>query len=126
MSAVQAVPNQRPRAVLVIGEPLPAEQRAYDLRKRGHATWVITAESELRWLLEQALVRATCAVIELSPTRADRAERLAVMASLAAAARVPCLLVGATAEEARLFTNVTASLPSPAAVDKIVDALPAR
>lgn len=114
-----AQPN---RAVFVIGEAVAAQQRAHQLRMRGHATWVVTVESDLRWLLEQACVRATCAVVEVAPARISR--RVEEFASLAAAAGVPCLLVGATEQERSLFPNVTALLPPEAAVESIVEALP--
>lgn len=111
------------RAVFVIGEAVAAQRRAHQLRMRGHATWVVSVESDLRWLLDQACVRATCAVVEISPGR-EGSKRVEEIASLAKTAGVPCLLVGASDQDRRLFSNVTALLPPEAAVESIVEALP--
>lgn len=100
-------------AVLVIGEPNAAQERATELRMMGYPTWTATNEADLRWLLDQAWIRPAMAVVDLRRAPAnDRGKTVAMLSSLATSARLPALLIGADDAEARMFPDVVASLPS--------------
>jgi hypothetical protein len=91
------------------------------LRLAAVPTWSASTGFELLWLLEHMGARPSVALVDLRPVTHDRAARITDLASLAAATRLPTMLVGADEDEARLFTEVVAVLPADADVDGIVD-----
>ena len=110
-------------AVLVIGEPSTAQARATELRLMGYPTWTATSAPELRWLLDQAWIRPAFAVVDTRTDADDRGGSLLALAQLAASANLPALLIGADPREARLFSDVFATLPGDVDVHTVIDRL---
>lgn len=106
--------------VLVLGEPGAAHRRADELRMNGFAAWVASDERDLRWLLDEAMVRPSVALVALGAPRDDRAELIGGVSSLMATARLPAVVLGEVGEELADLHGAFARLPADADVYRIV------
>lgn len=119
--------TSNPISVLVLGDTTVAQRRAHQLRLRGFATFVAQDEAELGWLLGVAHVRASYAVVDLTPpprSGSTRVVQLVGMARLAAVASLPVVLVGAEEDDARFFHRVLALFPCDPGNTAILSVMP--
>lgn len=116
-------PTQPRPSILVVGEPDVAQRRATDLRLRGYASWIVTSPAQFAWLWNEAHIRPSLVLVDVSSPVAERASLITSLASLAERASLPTLLVGALPVESRQFVDVIASLPPGAAMDAVLAAI---
>jgi len=114
--------RQRP-SILVVGEPNAAQRRATDLRLRGYASWIVTSPAQFAWLWNEANIRPSLVLVDLSSPVAERPTLITSLALLSERAKLPTLLVGAQPIETRQFVSVIASLPAGAALEAVLAAI---
>lgn len=124
---MQALPTSSKRArtafgVLVLRDEIGAVEHIDRLRLAAVPTWTASTGFELLWLLEHMAARPSVALVDLRRLDHDRAVRIADLASLAAASKLPTILLGAEHDEARQFQDVILSMPADARTEDIVEA----
>lgn len=96
--------------VLLLRDQLAPAEHVDRLRLSAMPTWTATTELELLWLLEHGGARPSLVLVDLRPVPHPREARVADLASLASAAELPTILIGAAAHEVAQFTHVVAAL----------------
>lgn len=107
--------------VLIVRDQLEPAEHIDRLRLSAVPTWSASTGFELLWLLEHMGARPSLVLLDLRPVTDHRAARVADLASLAAAAKLPTILVGADGAEAKRFPDVVAALPADVTSERIVD-----
>jgi hypothetical protein len=124
---MQALPTTSRRArtafgVLVLRDEIAGAEHIDRLRLAAVPTWTASTGFELLWLLEHMAARPSVALVDLRRLDHDRAARVADLASLAAASKLPTILVGAHEHETRQFHEVVLSMHADARTEDIVEA----
>lgn len=108
--------------VLVLGEPHSANACASALRTQGFTVWVVTTESELRWVADQSRLRPSVSLVLMPAESGDAPAKRRHLAYLAARAGLPSVLLG-KCPDAELFANIVSTLPPGVEAHTIADAL---
>lgn len=106
--------------VLVLRDELEDAAHVDRLRLETVPTWTASTGFELLWLFEHMSARPSVALVDLRPLTHDRAARVADLASLVAASRLPVILIGGEPQDEPHFPRIAARLPADAPTDDIV------
>jgi hypothetical protein len=112
--------------VLIVRDQVAGAEHIDRLRLSAVPVWSASTGFELLWLLEHMAARPSVALVDLRPLTHDRPDRVADLASLAAASRLPTVVIGADAGELESFRNVIAAVPVDAATDQVIAAIHAH